>query len=121
MAAVKPTARSRITNGKALFVGVDGRSRQARRFRDIYRDLLEQTGGRSEALVRSIAGLCVQRELIESRLARGEPVDTAELVSVAGAISRLATKIGILDEESEDVTDLAIANNRAVRESGAGR
>ena len=118
IAAVKPTARSRVTNGKQLFVAdVDGRSRQARRWRDLYRDFHGQTGGRHEVLVRTLASLCLQREEIDSRLARGEPVDTSELVSVAGAISRLSSKIGIIsdleDESVEDGTAAAIAAARA--------
>jgi hypothetical protein len=33
----KPEGRSRTTNGAQLLIGIDGRSAQARRFRDILR------------------------------------------------------------------------------------
>jgi hypothetical protein len=41
----KPEGRSRITNGKDLLPGVDGRSLVARRYRDISSAILTDQGG----------------------------------------------------------------------------
>jgi hypothetical protein len=118
LVAAKPTARARVSNGSQLFLDrVDGRSAAARRWRDLYRGFLTQTGGRNEVMVRTLASLCLQRDVIDARLARGELIDSSELVSVAGAISRLATKLGIVtDEPIEDGTADAIRALRAQRE-----
>jgi hypothetical protein len=39
VAARKPTARSAVSNGTRLLAGIDGRSSQARRFRDLIAEL----------------------------------------------------------------------------------
>jgi hypothetical protein len=41
----KPTARTRVTNGKELLPGIDGRSLWARRFRDVLALHLSDLGG----------------------------------------------------------------------------
>ncbi len=62
--------RSRVTNGKSIFIdAVDGRSAQARRFKDIYETVCEDRGGMdclSEAqhqLARRASGLALLCEL----------------------------------------------------------
>lgn len=102
-AAAKKTARSRLTNGSQTFLErLDGRGVLARRWRDLYWDFLAQTGGKNETLVRTLTSLCVQRDAIDVRLARGEPVETADLIRVAGAISRLMTKLGLVADADAD-------------------
>lgn len=117
--AAKPEARSRLTNGRQTFlVPVDGRSVPARRWRDLFRQFMAETGGKNEALVRSLASLCLQRDLIDVRLAKGEPVDTQELIRVCGAISRLMSKLGLVaDEPTEDATQEVISMLRANSEA----
>jgi hypothetical protein len=46
----KPTARSRLTNGKELLPGVDGRSLWARRFRDVLALHLSDLGGEGQSV-----------------------------------------------------------------------
>ena len=118
-AAAKPTARARLSNGKQTFLErLDGRSLTARRWRDLYRDFLTQTGGKNEALVRVLTSLCVQRDIIDVRLARGESVDTQDLIRVAGAISRLMTKLGLVEEEPPfDATEQLISAVRGNSEA----
>jgi hypothetical protein len=41
----KPTARSRVSNGRDLLPGIDGRSTVARRYRDIASAILVDQGG----------------------------------------------------------------------------
>lgn len=116
----KPTARSRVTNGKRLHAGgVDGRSRQARRWRDHFRSYLAQTGGRHPDLCRALASLLVQRELLDARLASGESVDPLELVRVVGAIGRVMAQAGIVADDDDarepyDATEEAIARLEAL-------
>lgn len=92
---------SRVTNGRSLFIDkVDGRNAAARRFRDIYGELLSGLGGQdgtNEAqrqLVRRAAALSVQAEQLDARLANGEPVDTNAYVTLANALIRVFDKLG---------------------------
>ena len=109
-----------MTNGKVLFAGADGRRRHARRMRDLLHSFLSATGGRHEQTCRSIATLCVVREELDAKLARGDAIDTAELVSVVGAISRLMVRAGLTaadEPEAPDATDQVIAALRAQTEA----
>jgi hypothetical protein len=75
-----PSCRSRVTNGKVLVAGIDGRSRHARRLRDLYHAFLDQTGGRHEVMVRSLSSLVLRREQLDARIAAGGDVNTYELL-----------------------------------------
>ena len=97
----KLKARSAISNGSTLFTGVDGRSRGARRFRDLYHDYLNQTGGRHDELCRQAATLVLQRERLDVALVKGEPVDPSHLVRLAGAINRTLARLNLLSGEPE--------------------
>ena len=75
-----PRVRSRVSNGKDLFLeSVDGRSALARRLRDILAQLVSDIGGDpSEAqgiIARRAATLAVWCEQAESGVARGEKLD----------------------------------------------
>lgn len=109
--AAKKQARARISNGSQLFFDrIDGRTRVARRYRDLYAAFLSQTGGRNDVMVRTLASMCLQREQMDSAIARGEEVDPLNLIRVCGAISRLMTKLCIVDDlPAEDGTAQAIA------------
>ncbi|MGH6737073.1 MAG: hypothetical protein ACRECX_13505 [Methyloceanibacter sp.] len=113
-ATVSVNNRSRITNGSRLGYGIDLRTRSGRRWRDLLRYYMAETGGRNETLVRTLATLVVTRERLDSAVARGEPVDVSSLIRVSGAISRLTSKLGLVVEAPpEDGTQAAI---RALRE-----
>ena len=73
---VRPTARSRLTNGRELFLGeVDGRSREARRYRDVYAGLVAHLGGADVVteprrhLAKRASALVVWCEVEEAKLA----------------------------------------------------
>lgn len=90
-----PSTRSRITNGSAMLPGVDGRSRTARRFRDLVEGLeADQPAAMTEALrlqVRAAASMQVHVEDLTARMARGEHVSAEEMTRAAnGAIRALA-------------------------------
>jgi hypothetical protein len=59
-------AKSCITNGKLFAAEVDGRTRAARRWCDVYRHYLENTRGTQRVLCRSLASLVVERELLDA-------------------------------------------------------
>jgi len=72
----RPTARSRITNGAQLFfVAVDGRSRMARRWRDLFREYMTRTDCRQEQMCRSLASLIARREQLDASIANGGDAD----------------------------------------------
>jgi hypothetical protein len=89
-ASKKATARSHVTNG-SLGDQVDGRSRSARRFRDILDALICEYDATAEselALCRRYAGLAVWCEAEEAKLARGESADVAGLVTAGNSLRR---------------------------------
>lgn len=99
-AKAKRYARSAITNGTKLINGVDGTSAEYRRWRDLYLDAMQRSGG-AEQLARSYATLCVERERLDAAAARGEPVDPWEVVRLANTIARLDSRFRTLCGESQ--------------------
>jgi hypothetical protein len=104
-----PKARkSRITNGKDLLPGIDGRSGIARRYRDIASAILTDQGGvercseSRQQLIRRFAAAAVLAEQLEGRLANGEEIDIAEHSTLSSTLVRLAVRIGI-DRMPRDV------------------
>jgi hypothetical protein len=87
--------QSAITTGKKLF-NADGRSAEARRWRDVYQATRAQVDPKYDHLARSLASLVVQREALDAALVAGQPIDVDLLVRLAGAISRVMTKLGIV-------------------------
>ncbi len=98
---VKPTARSRISNGRALLPGIDGRSALARRFRDIAGQVATDLGGAERLsevklqLIRRFAGAAALAEALEGRLANGQQVDIAEHAALTSSLCRISSRIGL--------------------------
>jgi hypothetical protein len=68
----------------------------SRRFRDIVDGLTVEfdiTTESNAGFARRIAGLSLDCEVIEAKLAAGEPADTAKLVTMANAIRRLRNEL----------------------------
>ena len=88
-----PRLRSAMSNGSKLITGADGRSREARRYRDLWADLTRDLGGNLStadmALVRQAAALTLQAELLQAAIVRGEPVDAGELIRLSGEVRRV--------------------------------
>src|SRR5664279_3983051 len=105
----KAHARSRVSNGKDILPGVDGRSQISRRYRDISFAIFQDAGGIeqcSEArqqLIRRFAACSVIAEQMEAELANGKPINIAEHSQLSSTLTRLATRIGI-DRMARDVT-----------------
>jgi hypothetical protein len=90
-----------VTNGTRLLVGVDGRSAQARRYRDLclcFPDDLGCAAELSEAqrsLIRQAAALLVQSEHLQAAVLRGETVDNEHLTRLSNAATRVLAQLGI--------------------------
>jgi hypothetical protein len=78
--AVAKVARSRVTNGKSLWLDGDKRGPTARRFRDIFAAIINDLGGDDlltegqKQLARRCSLLAVECEQIEARAVGGEEI-----------------------------------------------
>lgn len=102
----KPTARSRITNGRQLLPHVDGRSVWARRLRDVLdahvADKGEDVSEAELSILRRAATLTVELEFLEAALAEarsgGGNVDASDLdlyQRMANSLRRLLESVGV--------------------------
>jgi hypothetical protein len=93
--------RSRITNGSKLVAAVDGRSAEARRYKDVAFSLADDLGGAAglteaqRALVRQVAAMTVQSEKLQGAVLRGEEVDIEQLTRLSNALSRMLHRLGL--------------------------
>jgi hypothetical protein len=93
--------RSKATNNVDQLPGVKMTLSTARRFRDLMSAFLVDQGGVTQcseirlALLRRLASVVVQAELIEARMLNGEQVDAGLLCQLASTVVRLSTRLGI--------------------------
>jgi hypothetical protein len=117
-------SRSRVTNGKRLFLDaeIDQRTGIARRFRDLvemHTADLGGPGGLSEAqaqLIRRVSMLEVRLEEAEGRMVAGDPaVDLEEFARISSHLRRLWEALGVR-RVAKDVTptlsDIIAAHQR---------
>ncbi len=104
-------AKSRVSNGKTLFLGkVDGRRPEARRYRDLLESIIGELGGPDKVsetqvqLARRAATMCVHGERIEAAFVQGEKIDTAEYCSFVNSMARIFVRLGLLPK-TEDNSD----------------
>lgn len=104
-----PEARSRVSNHRDLLPNVDGRSIQARRYRDILASVCTDQGGidrMSEVrlqLARRYAACCVLAEQMEADLVNGRQINLDEYSVLVSASVRVAQRIGVV-RVPKDVT-----------------
>jgi hypothetical protein len=109
LSARKRKARSRVTNHQDLLPGVKGTSSAARRFRDLVGAFVTDMAGLDQCseiklgLLRRLAAVTVQAEMLEARMVNGEVVDVATLCTLASTTVRLATRLG-LERRARNVT-----------------
>ena len=103
-------SRTRVTNGKALFLdGVDGRTLAARRYRDLFHSFVSDLGGMditSEAqrqLARRCATMSCQAEVMEAEFVAGDDTDWDQYLHLVGTLSRALSHLGI-ERKALDVT-----------------
>ena len=98
-----PSSRSRVGNGSALFVDetVDGRSKEARRFRDVLAEIAGDLGGLDhmsegqKQLARRCALLAVECEKLEAKSVSGEPIDLESYGKLCDRIGRAFQRLGL--------------------------
>lgn len=96
------TTRSRVTNGKELFVSrVDGRTAEARRFRDVLAEIVSDLGGAEglsegqRQLARRCAMMAVECEKVEAMAVAGKPIDLEAFGKMTDRIGRAFQRLGI--------------------------
>jgi hypothetical protein len=112
-ASKSAVARSRVSNGKSLFLEpLDGRGVLARRFRDLVQAMTDDLGGGeilSEAqrqLVRRAAALSVECERLELEMASGRKVDFTDYGQLTNALGRVVGRLGIKRVAKDSTLDL---------------
>lgn len=94
-----PATRSRVGNGSAVLPGIDGRSAQARRYRDLIEALTADLGtdlSEAERLqIRNAASLQLHCEELTARVVRGEAVDGEAITRASNAASRALSALKV--------------------------
>jgi hypothetical protein len=114
LATRKPTARSKVTNGAALFSSdlIDGRSAMSRRFRDILSAIVSDLGGSDrlsegqKQLARRISLMSVQCEAMEANSIAGEAIDIDTYGQLSDRIGRACQRLGLKRVPKEIAPDL---------------
>jgi hypothetical protein len=110
---LKPKARARVTNGRSLLAGADGRYYWCRRLRDLIALHTQDAGGDANisegerSLIRRIACLEVEVEGLEQQFARNgasEPWQLELYSRTANTLRRLFQTIG-LQRRTRDITN----------------
>lgn len=113
--ATPKTHRSRVSNGRTLLAGVDGRSLWARRFRDLLTLHIADLGGEDaiteaeRAILRRAAALMTELERLEAQFANAEgaDADSLDLYSrTAGNLRRLLESVGLQRRPKNVTPDL---------------
>lgn len=102
-----PNFATRKGTGAVVLSGVDGRSLMARRFREIHASIESDLGGDlTEAqrhLIARAATLAIWCEAREAELAQGDEFDAGAYATIANALRRLLSDLG-LERRARDIT-----------------
>ena len=105
------TTRAAVSNGSRLHAkGIDGRTRDARRFRDLVASFSDGEADLSEAdkaLVRNAAALAVKAERMQAAIVKGEDVDLEGLTRLSNCVSRVLSQLGVKRERRDTTPSLA--------------
>jgi hypothetical protein len=95
--------RAKVTNGTRLLDGVDGRSAEARRYRDLVSSFAADLGGDptklselEKALIRQAAATLGVSEKMQAAIVRGEVVDLEQATRVANTASRCLARLAAM-------------------------
>jgi hypothetical protein len=107
---VRPrTMRSKVTNGKALFVEADGRGPWARRWRDVLAEIISDIGGHEglsegqRQLARRCATIAIACERMEGEAAQGAEIDLEVYGTLTDRLGRALQRLG-LKRVPKDIT-----------------
>src|SRR6516165_1441058 len=104
-----PCLRSRVTNGRTLFVEADGRGPWGRRFRDILAEITNDLGGADllsegqRQLARRAATIAIACERLEGEAAAGNAIDLVTYGMLVDRMGRCFDRLG-LKRQACDVT-----------------
>jgi hypothetical protein len=100
-------ARTRVGNGRKMFLAeLDERSLIARRFREVYAQIVADIGGdpteAQSQIARRASALAVWAESAEAELAAGHAIDIAAFTTAANSLRRLLCDLG-LERRARDI------------------
>jgi hypothetical protein len=104
-----PKGRSKVTNGKQLFLEGDARLKVSRRFRDVLASIATDLGGvdrlseGQKQIARRCAMLSVECEIMESAAVAGQPFDLDAYGQLTDRLGRAFQRLG-LKRVMHDVT-----------------
>jgi hypothetical protein len=117
----RPTRlRSRVSNGSKLIAGVDGRSVEARRYRDLVLSYADDCGGAAKlteaqrTLIAQAATLQVQAERMQGAVIKGELVDVEQLSRLSNSVVRILSRLGLKRAVTRTPSRLDVMLNGAV-------
>jgi hypothetical protein len=106
--------RAAASNGTRMYPkGVDGRSAEARRFKDLVSSFAAGLGGEGalteaeRALIRNAASLTLQSERLQAALVAGREVNSEEMMRLANSIVRVLAALRIKRERKEAAPTLS--------------
>jgi hypothetical protein len=104
----RPEQRSRVTNGKTLFVEADQRGPWARRWRDVLAEIMSDLGGADllsegqKQLARRCATIAIACEKMEGEAAQGRDIDLFTYGTLTDRLGRALQRLG-LKRQARDI------------------
>jgi hypothetical protein len=101
MVSRAPKGRSKVTNGKQLFLEGDARLKVSRRFRDVLASIAMDLGGADrlsegqKQIARRCAMLSVECEIMESAAVAGQPFDLDAYGQLTDRLGRAFQRLGL--------------------------
>lgn len=105
--------RSRVSNGSKLLAKVDGRSADARRYRDLVISFADDLGGvdklteAEKALCRQAAASIVAAERVQAEIVAGRDVDLEQLTRLTNVTTRLLGRLRARQKPARPTSPLA--------------
>jgi hypothetical protein len=113
-----PKGRSKVTNGRQLFIDGDARLKVSRRFRDVLASIATDLGGvdrlseGQKQIARRCAMLSVECEIMESAAVAGEPFDLETCGQLTDRLGRAFQRLGlrrVMHDVTPDLSDYLTA------------
>jgi hypothetical protein len=107
-----PKGRSKVTNGRQLFIDGDARLKVSRRFRDVLASIATDLGGvdglseGQKQIARRCAMLSVECEIMESAAVAGQPFDLDAYGQLTDRLGRAFQRLGLKRVMHEVTPDL---------------
>jgi hypothetical protein len=107
--------RAKVSNGTRLLSGIDGRTAEARRYRDLVISLADDFGGpdavseAAKTIIRSAAANIVASEKVQAAIVRGEPVDLEQATRLSNVTARLVARLAAMRKARKTATDSPLA------------